>query len=114
LLEKAGLVDHRHGVIVDQMLHDVVTDNIAQRIRVPTIAAQQPSMSLIAEAAITSFLSPDADERREAAIAAALGRRLNQGPKLRRNLPTMFRIRRAATNESHSCRVIGVSHTSRA
>ncbi|MCP3473523.1 CopG family transcriptional regulator [Bradyrhizobium sp. CCGUVB1N3] len=105
---------------------------------------EQP-MSLIAEAAIASFLSPDADERREAAIAkrldqidrriarlerdmgisvetlalfvrfwlttspplpepaakaaraqagarydnfvAALGRRLNQGPKLRQEIP---------------------------
>jgi predicted transcriptional regulator len=105
---------------------------------------EQP-MSLIAEAAIASFLSPDADERREAAVAkrldqidrriarlerdmgisvetlalfvrfwlttspplpepaakaaraqagarydnfvAALGRRLNQGPKLRQEIP---------------------------
>ena len=75
-------------------------------------------MSLIAEAAIASFRSPDTDERREAALAkrldrldrrmarlerdvgtavetlalfirfvAALGRRLNQGPKLRQEIP---------------------------
>lgn len=37
-------------------------------------ARRGQSMSLIAEAAIESFLSPDADERREAAIA----KRLNQ------------------------------------
>ncbi|QHP66426.1 CopG family transcriptional regulator [Bradyrhizobium sp. LCT2] len=106
---------------------------------------REQSLSLIAEAAIASFLSPDADERREAAIAkrldqidrriarlerdvgisvetialfirfwltitpplpepaakaaraqagarydnfvAALGRRLNQGPKLRQEIP---------------------------
>ncbi|MVT66063.1 CopG family transcriptional regulator [Bradyrhizobium pachyrhizi] len=108
-------------------------------------ARREQPMSLIAEAAITSFLSPDADERREAAVAkrldqvdrriarlerdvgisvetlalfvrfwlattpplpepaakavraqggarwdnfvAALGRRLNQGPKLRQEIP---------------------------
>lgn len=108
-------------------------------------ARREQPMSLIAEAAIASFLSPDADERREAAIAkrldqidrriarlerdlgisvetlalfvrfwlattpplpepaakaaraqagtrydnfvAALGRRLNQGPKLRQEIP---------------------------
>ena len=108
-------------------------------------ARREQPLSLIAEAAITSFLSPDADERREAAIAkrldqldrrtarlerdigiavetlalfvrfwltttpplpepaaqaaraqagarydnfvAALGRRLNQGPKLRQEIP---------------------------
>jgi len=33
---------------------------------------QKQSLSLIAEAAISSFLSPDADERREAAIAKRL------------------------------------------
>jgi predicted transcriptional regulator len=33
---------------------------------------QKQSLSLIAEAAIASFLSPDADERREAAIAKRL------------------------------------------
>lgn len=35
-------------------------------------ARREQSRSLIAEAAITSFLSPDADERREAAIAKRL------------------------------------------
>ena len=108
-------------------------------------ARREQPMSLIAEAAIASFLSPDADERREAAVAkrldqvdrriarlerdvgisvetlalfvrfwlittpplpeptaqaarakagarydsfvAALGRRLNQGPKLRQEIP---------------------------
>jgi predicted transcriptional regulator len=108
-------------------------------------ARREQSMSLIAEAAIASFLSPDADERREAAVAkrldqidrriarlerdvgisvetlalfvrfwltttpplpepaakaaraqagtrydnfiAALGRRLNQGPRLRQEIP---------------------------
>ncbi|HET6608923.1 MAG TPA: CopG family transcriptional regulator [Rhodopila sp.] len=108
-------------------------------------ARREQPMSLVAEAAIASFLSPDADERREAAIAkrldqidrkiarlerdvgisvetlalfvrlwlittpslpepsaqaarakagarydnfvAALGRRLNQGPKLRQEIP---------------------------
>ncbi|MCK1577042.1 CopG family transcriptional regulator [Bradyrhizobium sp. 174] len=108
-------------------------------------ARREQSLSLIAEAAIASFLSPDADERREAATAkrldqidrriarlerdvgisvetialfirlwltttpplpepaakaaraqagarydnfvAALGRRLNQGPKLRQEIP---------------------------
>jgi predicted transcriptional regulator len=37
-------------------------------------ARREQSMSLIAEAAIASFLSPDADERREAAIAKRLDR----------------------------------------
>ncbi|PDT65060.1 CopG family transcriptional regulator [Bradyrhizobium ottawaense] len=35
-------------------------------------ARREQSLSLIAEAAIASFLSPDADERREAAIAKRL------------------------------------------
>ncbi|MCP1850088.1 MULTISPECIES: CopG family transcriptional regulator [unclassified Bradyrhizobium] len=35
-------------------------------------ARREQSMSLIAEAAIASFLSPDADERREAAVAKRL------------------------------------------
>jgi len=35
-------------------------------------ARREQPLSLIAEAAITSFLSPDADERREAAIAKRL------------------------------------------
>lgn len=35
-------------------------------------ARREQSMSLVAEAAIASFLSPDADERREAAIAKRL------------------------------------------
>ena len=35
-------------------------------------ARREQPMSLIAEAAIASFLSPDADERREAAIAKRL------------------------------------------
>lgn len=35
-------------------------------------ARREQPMSLVAEAAIASFLSPDADERREAAIAKRL------------------------------------------
>ena len=43
-------------------------------------ARREQPMSLIAEAAIASFLSPDADERREAAIAKRHLRRLWQLP----------------------------------
>ena len=121
-------------------------------------ARREQPMSLIAEAAIASFLSPDADERREAAIAkrldqqdrrlgrlerdvgigvetlalfvrfwltttpslpepaaqaarakagarydsfvAALGRRLNEGPKLRQEIPDDVRERSPAQSDA--------------
>lgn len=43
------------------------------------------SRSLIAEAAVASFLSPDADEQREAAIAKRLDRLTRQFEKLERD-----------------------------
>src|ERR1700694_4016751 len=39
-LEKPGLVDHQHCVVIRQMLDDIVTHDIAQRIGVPIPATQ--------------------------------------------------------------------------
>lgn len=44
------------------------------------------SLSLVAEAAIASFLSPDAAERQEAAISKRLDRLVRQMDRLERNL----------------------------
>jgi len=41
LLEKAGLIDHQHRILVRKMLSDVVAHQIAQRIGVPLITAQK-------------------------------------------------------------------------
>ncbi|MCR1298142.1 hypothetical protein [Enterobacter kobei] len=52
-------------------------------------ARRDQSLSLIAEAGIASFLSPDAAERQEAATTKRLdqlGRRLAHGPKLRQEI----------------------------
>jgi hypothetical protein len=38
LLQKAGLVDHQHRIVMPEMLDDIVTNEIAQRIRVPAVA----------------------------------------------------------------------------
>lgn len=46
---------------------------------------RQP-MSLIAEAAITSFMTPDDADRREAAVARRLDRLTRQGERLERDL----------------------------
>src|SRR3979409_1265906 len=40
LLEKAGLVDHEHRIVISQVLDDIVADGIAQGIGVPTPATQ--------------------------------------------------------------------------
>jgi predicted transcriptional regulator len=49
-------------------------------------ARREQSMSLIAEAAIASFLSPDADERREAAIAKRLDQQDRRLARLERDI----------------------------
>ncbi len=49
-------------------------------------ARREQSMSLIAEAAIASFLSPDADERREAAIAKRLDQQDRRLGRLERDV----------------------------
>ncbi len=55
------------SVYLDPEIMTMLTDYAARR---------DQSQSMIAEAAIASFLSPDADERREAAIA----KRIDQVP----------------------------------
>jgi hypothetical protein len=40
LLQKAGLVEHQHGIPVGQRLQRVVAHKLAQRIRLPAAAAQ--------------------------------------------------------------------------
>jgi predicted transcriptional regulator len=47
---------------------------------------KQQAMSLIAEAAITSFLTPDDSDRREAAVSRRLDRLTRQGERLERDL----------------------------
>lgn len=49
-------------------------------------AKRNKSKSLVAEAAIASFLSPDAAERQEAAISRRLDRLSRQGERLERDL----------------------------
>jgi predicted transcriptional regulator len=49
-------------------------------------ARRDQSMSLIAEAAIASFLSPDADERKEAAIAKRLDQQDRRLARLERDV----------------------------
>ncbi|MFG1466205.1 CopG family transcriptional regulator [Xanthobacter sp. DSM 24535] len=49
-------------------------------------ARREQPLSLIAEAAIASFLSPDADERREAAIAKRLDQQDRRLARLERDL----------------------------
>ena len=60
----------------------------------PTLMAQltelakrkKQSMSLVAEAAIASFLTPDDSDRREAAVARRLDRLVRQADRLERDL----------------------------
>src|SRR6478735_5496049 len=40
LLEKAGLIDHQHRVLVGKMLSDIVAHHIAQSIGIPPVTAQ--------------------------------------------------------------------------
>src|SRR6202048_1574673 len=40
LLEKAGLVDHEHRIVIPQMLDDIIADDIAQGISIPIPATQ--------------------------------------------------------------------------
>jgi hypothetical protein len=49
-------------------------------------ARKRQSMSLLAEAAITSFLTPDAADQREAAFARRLDLLTRQGERMERNL----------------------------
>jgi hypothetical protein len=49
-------------------------------------ARKRRSMSLLAEAAITSFLTPDAADQREAAFARRLDLLTRQGERMERNL----------------------------
>src|ERR1700741_4207395 len=39
-LEKAGLVDHEHRIVIRQMLDDIIADDIAQTISIPIPATQ--------------------------------------------------------------------------
>src|SRR5579859_7887531 len=65
------------SVYLDQAIMTMLADHAARR--------DQP-MSLIAEAAIASFLSPDADERREAAIAKRLDQQDRRLARLERDV----------------------------
>src|SRR5450432_1304444 len=40
LLEKAGLVDHQHRIVIGQMLNDIVAYDVAQAIGIPIPATQ--------------------------------------------------------------------------
>src|SRR6266576_479707 len=40
LLEKAGLIDHQHRVLIGKMLSDIVAHHIAQSIGIPPVTAQ--------------------------------------------------------------------------
>src|SRR5258708_35080737 len=40
LLEKTGLVDHQHRIVIGQMLDDIIAYDIAQGISIPVPAAQ--------------------------------------------------------------------------
>src|SRR6202043_3539194 len=40
LLEKAGLVDHEHRIVIRQMLDDLIADDIAQAISIPIPATE--------------------------------------------------------------------------
>jgi hypothetical protein len=68
---------HRLSVYLDPGLLAQL-DELAKR-------KNQPK-SLVAEAAITSFLSPDESERREAALMRRLDRLTRQGDRLHRDL----------------------------
>jgi predicted transcriptional regulator len=65
------------SVYVDPDIMRMLTDFAARR--------KQPR-SIIVEAAIASFLSPDADERQEAAIAKRLDQLTRQGQRLERDV----------------------------
>ncbi|NTG28728.1 CopG family transcriptional regulator [Agrobacterium rhizogenes] len=59
--------------------------DVMRRLSAYATRREQP-MSLIAEAAIASFLSPDADERREAAIAKRLDQQDRRLARLERDV----------------------------
>ncbi|RWL93236.1 MAG: CopG family transcriptional regulator [Mesorhizobium sp.] len=59
--------------------------DVMRRLSAYAARREQP-MSLIAEAAIASFLSPDADERREAAIAKRLDQQERRLARLERDV----------------------------
>lgn len=59
--------------------------DVMKRLSAYAARREQP-MSLIAEAAIASFLSPDADERREAAIAKRLDQQDRRLARLERDV----------------------------
>ena len=39
LLQKAGLVDHQHRVIVSEMFDDIIANQVAQFVGIPTVSA---------------------------------------------------------------------------
>src|SRR5438034_2888367 len=45
LLEKAGLIDHQHRVLVGKMLSDIVAHHIAQSIGIPPVTAPAAAMA---------------------------------------------------------------------
>lgn len=67
----------RLSVYLEPKLLDTLTAHAARR---------DLSLSLVAEAAIASFLSPDADERREAAMSRRLDRLDRQVARMERDL----------------------------
>ncbi|WP_291362747.1 CopG family transcriptional regulator [Acetobacter sp. UBA5411] len=67
----------RLSVYLEPKLLDALTAHAARR---------DLSLSLMAEAAIASFLSPDADERREAAMSRRLDRLDRQVARMERDL----------------------------
>ncbi|AQS89045.1 hypothetical protein AA101099_2453 [Neoasaia chiangmaiensis NBRC 101099] len=67
----------RLSVYLEPKLLDALTAHAARR---------DLSLSLVAEAAIASFLSPDADERREAAMSRRLDRLDRQVARMERDL----------------------------
>ncbi|MCG0999192.1 hypothetical protein LG413_13815, partial [Acetobacter persici] len=67
----------RLSVYLEPKLLDALTAHATRR---------DLSLSLVAEAAIASFLSPDADERREAAMSRRLDRLDRQVARMERDL----------------------------
>lgn len=68
-------MQHRHDLRPDKKKRlSVYLDPELMRLLADFADRREQSRSLIAEAAIASFLSPDADERQEAAIAKRLDR----------------------------------------
>src|ERR1019366_8936140 len=85
-LEKAGLVDHKHRIVMRQMLDDIVADDIAQAIGIPIPATQDrllpPRTGLPAASAriqpVLRCSSPSRLSRNKPAFVATRSR-LNNG-----------------------------------